>query len=248
MDSKRTFLLTVAYNGGAYTGFQYQDNGLSIQGVLEEKLGFILKEPIRVRGASRTDSGVHAKGQRAQFQTSNLGLPTEKVQIVLNRLLPPDISVIKTELVGPEFRCSYDSKRKTYTYHILNQEAQDPFQSPFVWHVRKKLDLDAMREAASYLVGTHDFASFRASGYQSKTSTRTLYQAEWHQNGNQLSFTISGNGFLYRMVRNIVGTLVDIGRKRYSPAEIKEIMEACNREFAGVTAPPQGLCLDEILF
>lgn len=248
MDKQRKFLLTVAYNGTCYSGFQFQENAPSVQAVLEKALKELFQEEIRVRGASRTDAGVHAEGQRVQFQTKNLGVPQEKIPLLLNRILPPDVKVSFATPVPEKFHCIYDAISKTYRYQIYNAEYMDPFRSSFFWHIRSALDFNAMVEGAEYFLGEHDFSSFCASGYQTKTSIRKIFHSSWTREKEALYFSINGNGFLYHMVRNIVGTLIEIGLKRYESKSILSILEAKNREKAGRTAPAQGLFLEEVFY
>jgi len=247
MNGYRHFLLTVAYDGTGYSGFQYQENAISIQAVLERHLAKLFSEPIRVRGASRTDAGVHALGQRVQFRTRNFGIPFEKIKWALNRSLPANILVREILPIDESFHL-HSTLSKTYIYQILNQEEADPFQASFFWHIRNPLDFSAMERAAKYFIGEHDFAAFRASGYQTKTSVRQMFKSEWLKEGNQLTFLINGNGFLYHMVRNMVGTLVEVGMGKYDESRIPEIIASGDRKFAGVTAPARGLFLKEIFY
>lgn len=248
MEKFNHYLLTVAYDGTEYCGYQYQENGPSIQGVLEKSFKKVFCEEIRARGASRTDSGVHAHGQRIQIRVKNMRLPFDKMRLILNRSLPADIVIKEIIPIPANFHRISDAVSKTYVYQVWNQEEIDPFSSDFFWHVRQPLNLEAMNKAASYFVGCHDFAALRASGYQTKTSIREMYHLDWSREGNLLKFTVNGNGFLYRMVRNMVGTLVDIGKGKYVPEQVLEILNSKQREFAGPTAPPQGLFLEEIFY
>lgn len=248
MDKQQKFLLTVAYDGTDYSGFQFQENAPSVQAVLEKALRELFQEKIRVRGASRTDAGVHAEGQKVHFQTKNLGVPQDKIPLLLNRILPSDVKVSFATPVPEKFHCIYDATSKTYRYQIYNGEYMDPFRSSFFWHIRSDLDFDAMMEGAAYFLGEHDFSSFCASGYQTKTSVRKIFHSSWTKEKEMLCFSINGNGFLYHMVRNIVGTLVEIGQNRYEPKSILTILEAKDREKAGRTAPAHGLFLQEVFY
>lgn len=248
MDKQRNLLLTIAYNGTEYSGFQFQENAPSIQAVLERALKELFQEKIRVRGASRTDAGVHAEGQRVQFQTKNFGVPQNKIPLLLNRLLPSNVKVSCVTPVPEKFHCIYDALSKTYRYQIYNGEYMDPFRSSFFWHIRTPLNFDAMLEGATYFLGEYDFSSFCASGYQTKTSVRKIFHSIWTKEEEVLCFFINGNGFLYHMVRNIVGTLIEIGQNRYEPKNILSILEAKDREKAGRTAPAHGLFLQEVFY
>ena len=248
MDKYNHFLLTLSYNGNNYCGFQYQENGPSVQAAIERSLQKVFCEEIRARGASRTDAGVHAHGQRVQIQAKNTGIPIDKLRWILNRSLPVDIMIKEMHQVSESFHCIHDAISKTYEYQILNQEDGDPFSSQFSWHIRNPLNVEKMRKASEYFIGEHDFSAFRASGHQTKTSVRKIFSSELTQDRHRLKFTINGNGFLYHMVRNIVGTLVEIGKNKYPPEDIYRIIESKNREEAGPTAPPHGLFLKEIFY
>ena len=248
MIKKRFFLLTVSYDGTNYCGFQLQENGITVQEILEKYLSKTFKEKIRLRGASRTDARVHALGQRVHFSTTDFGVPQDKLKMILNHILPSDISICAVEEVSEQFHSIYDATSKTYQYQILNQPDPNPFLAPYFWYISRKLDLSAMRAGADYFLGEHDFSSFRSAGYQTKTSVRKINECGWEKNENQLIFTINGNGFLYHMVRNIVGTLVEIGCGKYPPEKVLEMISACDRSAAGPTAPPQGLFLKEVFY
>lgn len=237
--------LTVAYDGTGYCGWQVQPNGVTIEEVLNKKLSEMTGEQITLIGASRTDSGVHARGNVAVFDT-NSPIPAERVAYALNRKLPEDIVIVKSEEVPADWHPRYQDCVKTYEYHVWNAEVQDPTKRHTTYHVSYRLDIEKMRKAAGYLVGEHDFVSFCSIHKNVKTTVRTIYELAIEQNGEEIVFRIRGNGFLYNMVRIIVGTLLRVGRDFYTPEQVKEILEAKNREAAGVTAPPQGLVLVEI--
>lgn len=240
--------LTVAYDGTNYCGWQVQPNGITIEEVLNQALSGLLGEPIRVIGASRTDSGVHALGNVAVFDTAS-SIPPERISYALNRRLPEDIVVVKSEEVPPDWHPRYRNSRKTYEYHILNAPVPDPTKRLTTYFVSYRLDIEAMRQAAEYLAGEHDFASFCNIKTNAEDTVRTIYDLQvlekacGIEEGRQIVIRIQGNGFLYNMVRIIVGTLLRVGRGFYTPERVKEILEAKDRQTAGVTAPPQGLAL-----
>ncbi len=244
-------LLTVAYDGTAYCGWQRQINGVSVQQVLEEVLREVLAQPgLTVTGASRTDAGVHALGQRAAFSVPNgepLKIPTVRLCRVLNGRLPGDIVCRAAAEMSDTFHPRFDAKKKTYRYRILNEEYNNPLLARTAWHVPRALDTDAMRRAADAFIGTHDFAAFCAAGGSAKTTTRTIYDLTLTpQDDGCLDLRVYGNGFLYNMVRIIAGTLMYVGVGKISPKEMPAIIEAGNRARAGITAPPHGLTLLEI--
>lgn len=237
--------LTVAYDGTKYCGWQIQPNGITVEEVLNRKLSGMTGEEIVVIGASRTDSGVHARGNVAVFDTES-PIPAERMAYALNRRLPEDIVIVKSEEVPLDWHPRYCDCEKTYEYHIWNSEVPDPTKRHTTYHVSYKLDIEKMRQAAQYLIGEHDFVSFCSIHRNVKTTVRTIYQLDIEKHHEDLTIRIRGNGFLYNMVRIIVGTLLRVGRGYYTPEQVKEILEAKNREAAGVTAPPQGLMLMEI--
>lgn len=237
--------LTVAYDGTNYCGWQIQPNGITVEEVLNKKLSDMTGEEIVIIGASRTDSGVHARGNVAVFDTESR-IPAERMAYALNRRLPEDIVIVKSEEVPLDWHPRYCDCEKTYEYHIWNSEVPDPTKRHTTYHVSYKLDIEKMRQAAKYLIGEHDFVSFCSIHRNVKTTVRTIYELEIEKHHEDLTIRIRGNGFLYNMVRIIVGTLLRVGRGYYTPEQVKEILEAKNREAAGVTAPPQGLMLMEI--
>ncbi|GAW30902.1 tRNA pseudouridine(38-40) synthase TruA [Carboxydocella sp. JDF658] len=244
----RNLKLVLEYDGTNYHGFQSQATaGLpTIQGELERVLQRWTGEAITVIGASRTDAGVHARGQVVNFHTS-WPIPVDKVPLALNSGgLPPDIVIKQAEEVEPAFHAQFWAKNKTYCYTIYNSRIPSAFWHRYSWYVPVLLDSQAMAEAARFLLGTHDFAAFRAAGATSKTTIRTINQVAVAQDGPLLTITINGNGFLYNMVRIIAGTLVEIGKGKLNPEVITQIIASRDRNQAGPTAPPQGLCLLEV--
>lgn len=239
--------LTVAYDGTDYCGWQMQPNGITIEEVLNKALSEMTGESIRVIGASRTDSGVHARGNIAVFDTES-PIPATRMTYALGRRLPEDIVIVKSEEVPLDWHPRYQDCTKTYEYHIWNAEVPNPIKRHITYHVSYCLDVDKMRKAAQYLVGEHDFVSFCSIHKNVKTTVRTIYELTIEKKEEELVIRIRGNGFLYNMVRIIVGTLLRVGRGFYTPEQVKEILEAKNREEAGVTAPPQGLMLMSIQY
>ena len=237
--------LTIAYDGTNYCGWQVQPNGITVEEVINKALSKMTGEEILVIGASRTDSGVHAMGNVAVFDT-NTTIPPEKIGIALNQRLPEDIVITKSEEVPLDFHPRYCDCSKTYEYHIINTRIPVPTKRFTSYFVSYELDIDKMREAASYLVGEHDFVSFCNVRTDVENTVRTITALDILTNGNEITIRITGNGFLYNMVRIIVGTLIRVGRGFYEPEKVKEILEAKNRKAAGVTAPAHGLMLMEI--
>ena len=237
--------LTVAYDGTGYCGWQVQPNGITVEEVLNKALRKLTGEEITVMGASRTDSGVHAMGNVAVFDT-NTSIPAERIAMALNQRLPEDITIVKSEEVSADFHPRYGDIKKTYEYHIVNTRMPMPTKRLYNYFVSYALDIEKMREAAGYLVGEHDFVSFCNVRTDVENTVRTVYALDVLQQGDEITVRITGNGFLYNMVRIIVGTLIRVGRGFYEPEKVKEILEAKKRTEAGVTAPPQGLFLMEI--
>lgn len=240
--------LTVAYDGTNYCGWQVQPNGITIEEVLNDKLSRLTGEKIIVIGASRTDSGVHSLGNVAVFD-SETTIPPDRVAIALNQRLPDDIVITKSEEVPLDWHPRYQKNiSKTYEYHVLNSGTANPLKRTTHLLVTYHLDVEKMRKAAQFIVGEHDFASFCNIRTNAETTVRRVDELEIIQSGDEIIFRISGNGFLYNMVRIIVGTLLRVGRGFYTPEEVREIVEARNRKRAGVTVPPQGLVLVEIRY
>lgn len=234
--------LTVSYDGTKYCGWQIQPNGITIEEVLNKKISRITGEDIKVIGASRTDSGVHALGNVAVFDTGST-IPPERFLYALNQKLPEDIVIVKSEEVPLTWHPRYQDCTKTYEYHILNTPFPNPLKRFTNSHVSFPLDETKMQKAAEYLKGTHDFASFCNIRTNVEENVRTIYTLDVNRQNDQITIRISGNGFLYNMVRIIAGTLIRVGRGFYTPEKVKEILEAKERTEAGVTAPPEGLVL-----
>lgn len=239
--------LTIKYDGTEYHGWQRQKNGITVQEVLEGALSRIAERDVTVTGCSRTDAGVHAAMHVSSFEMDTT-IPVGKLPLVLNMYLPKDIRAVKCEEVPEGFNARYNTKEKTYRYRILNSEHNDPFLSRFVWHYPIKLDADKMKEAASYMVGEKDFTAFMASGSKVKTTVRNLKRVEVERVGDLITITATANGFLYNMVRIIAGTLVYVGNGKLEAAEVKKIIEEKDRRLGGITAPPEGLRLEEVVY
>lgn len=235
-------MLTVAYDGTAYSGYQVQPNAPTIEGELNRCLKDLLQEDIKVIGGSRTDAGVHALCNVAVFDTQ-ARMPGEKISYALNQRLPEDIRVRKSQEVAPDFHPRHCDSRKTYEYRIMNTEFPIPTKRLYTHFTYMPLDLVKMQEAAAYLVGEHDFKSFCSAGSQVESTVRTIYALQVEQLGEEIVIRVTGNGFLYNMVRIIAGTLMEAGRGVWEPEYMKQIIVAQDRNAAGPTAPACGLML-----
>ena len=242
----RNIKLTIAYDGSEYHGWQIQPGCVTVQGVLIEALRDLLGPRARICGASRTDAGVSALGQVGLVQIDT-PIPTENFAKAITDRLPESMAIVKAEDIPMGFDVIGDVKRKLYRYTIYCGPVRPVLQMRHCWHVPASLDLEAMRRAASLLVGKKDFKSFAAAADQRQDSVRTIFRCEVTEapaaEGHWVYVDVEGDGFLYNMVRNIVGTLVEVGVGRWSPEKIPEILEAKNRTAAGPIAPPNGLCL-----
>lgn len=235
-------MLIVAYDGTNYCGWQIQPNGNTIEGELNRALSELLGEKIIVSGASRTDAGVHSCGNVAVFDTT-ARMPAEKMSYALNQRLPEDIVVQCSKKVPLDFHPRHVKSKKTYEYRILNREFRDPNRRLDTYFYYRYLDVHAMREAAGYLVGEHDFKSFCSIHAQVETTVRRIYALTVDKKEDIITIRITGNGFLYNMVRIIAGTLIRVGTGEYKPEQIPEILAVKNREMAGPTAPAHGLTM-----
>ena len=237
--------LVIAYDGTNYCGWQLQPGRPTIEAELNRALTQLLKEEIMVIGASRTDSGVHAFGNVAVFDTES-AIPAEKLCLAVNSYLPEDIRVQSSAEVSSDFHPRRTSCCKTYEYHILNRRIALPTQRLYSTFIYYKLDAGLMQEAAKFLTGTHDFKSFCSVKTQVLDTVRTIYRLTVTEMGEKIIISVTGSGFLYNMVRIIAGTLIEVGRGAYPPEKVKEILEGKDRSLAGPTALPQGLVLVEI--
>lgn len=235
-------LLVVAYDGTAYNGWQLQPGTPTIEGELNKALSTLLNEEIRVIGASRTDSGVHALCNIAVFDT-NARIPAEKISYALNQRLPEDIRIQKSLEVAEDFHPRHCNSKKTYEYRILNREFPLPTKRLYAHFTYVPLDVELMRTGATYLVGEHDFKSFCATAAVVETTIRTITDIGVEKDGDEIVIKVTGTGFLYNMVRIIAGTLIEVGRGNYRPQKVQEILEAKDRQAAGPTAPANGLTL-----
>ena len=239
--SKRVFM-KIAYDGTNYCGWQMQINGITVEEVINKALSDLLGEKIAVIGASRTDSGVHALANVAVFDT-NTKIPAEKISYALNQRLPDDIRIQESMEVSDDFHPRYCNSKKTYEYKIYNTRFPMPTERLYSHFVFMPLDIEKMKEAAAYIIGEHDFKSFCSARSQVENTVRTVYTLDISRDNNMIHIKISGNGFLYNMVRIIVGTLIKVGLGVYPPSHVKEIIEACDRNAAGPKAPACGLTL-----
>jgi tRNA pseudouridine38-40 synthase len=244
----RNIKLVIEYDGTNYHGWQVQPNGLTIQEVIEEKIQVMTRQRVRLTGSGRTDAGVHALGQVANFRTDST-IPVEGFHRGLNSLLPPDIAIQSAEEVAFQFHAQYGAKRKTYRYVILRRDVPSALFRNYCWRVPGALDVPAMEEASRLLAGKQDFASFRGADADIEDPVREVFQAGWSTKESAfLHFTIEADGFLKHMVRNIVGTLVEVGKGKRSPEQFGQILRSRDRRQAGMTAPPQGLFLVEVKY
>lgn len=241
MDKKRV-LLTVAYDGTAYHGWQIQSNGITIESELNRCLTQLLQEPIQVIGASRTDAGVHALGNIAVFDTM-ARMPADKISYALNQRLPEDIRIQNSCEVPRDWHPRHVESRKTYEYRIYRGTFAMPTRRLYTFFTYHVLDVDVMRRAACYLEGEHDFKSFCQTGAQVESTVRRIYSLELEEQGPELVLRVCGGGFLYNMVRIIAGTLMEVGQGKRRPEDMEAILAARDRRAAGPTAPAQGLTL-----
>ena len=238
--------IVLQYDGSRYDGWQKQGNtGQTIQGKLEDVLEKLAGVPVEVRGAGRTDAGVHALGQTADFYIPDPISPPE-VKSYLNRYLPEDIRILKAEQAGERFHSRLNAVSKTYRYVIETGEKKDVFQRKYVYGLGKRPDVEAMKQGASFLTGERDFKSFCANKKMKKSTVRTVYSIDIREEGSRIILTFRGNGFLYHMVRIMTGTLIEVGLGKRPPEDIKRILAAANREKAGFTAPAEGLFLVKV--
>ena len=240
----RNIKLTIAYNGAAYHGWQRQADGIdTIQQRVEEAAGRILGHPVSVSGAGRTDAGVHAAGQVANLHSANLCVPLTGLRRAMNSRLPGDIAILSACEVPEAFHASRSAVGKTYRYRLYTGPTRPVELHRQVYHYWMDLDCEKMTSAAVKLIGTNDFVGFATSAEQRLNTVRTINTCQIHRQGDELLITVDGDGFLYNMVRNIVGTLVEIGRGRWHPDQIEKVLATRDRSNAGPTAPPDGLTL-----
>jgi len=250
--------LIIEFDGANYQGWQTQRSGLTIQDCMSRTISVITGEPIKLISASRTDAGVHALGQVAVFGTDSR-LPADTIKRALNSRLPSDIRILDAEVLDYEFHPRYRAFKKSYFYIIEKARKQSVFFHGYTWRIPVSLDLVSMNKAAELLLGEHDFSAFRGSGCGAKTTVRTIYSISitGHDHldfmtarlqGEFIRIRIEANAFLRHMVRNIVGTLVEVGKGRRSPEELTDILASCDRNTAGPTAPAKGLFLEKVFY
>ena len=239
--------LTVEYDGTRYHGWQIQPNGETIQAVLERALAVFYAAPVRVTGSGRTDAGVHALGQVANFHIDKQ-FDRHRLLRGLNALTPPDITIKDAEAVADSFDARRDGRARIYEYHILNRATPSPFHLNRAWHLPEPLELEAMRAAIPCLLGEHDFSSFRAAGCEADHPVRKVYASFFERRGDLLVYSIEATAFLRHMVRNIVGTLVQVGWGTRAPESVALLLAARDRSQAGSTAPPHGLFLMQVKY
>ena len=241
---RRNIKLVIAYNGAAYHGWQRQVEGLdTVQLQIEQTVCRVVRHPVNVMAASRTDAGVHAAGQVANFYSNNFAIPLAGMRSAVNSRLPHDIAVLSAVEVADDFHASRSAVGKTYRYRIFVAPQRPVELNGQVYHYWRPLEIEPMRQAAARLLGTHDFRGFTSSMEVRENSVRTIRRCEVAEAGSEIHITVQGDGFLYNMVRNIVGTLLEVGRGHWPPDRIDLVLQSLNRADAGPTAPPDGLTL-----
>jgi tRNA pseudouridine38-40 synthase len=243
----RNIKLLLEYDGSEYHGWQSQINAAAVHDILKAAVIKLTGEETSLVGAGRTDAGVHALGQTANFHTSS-SIPADRFAYALNSMLPEDLVIKHSCEVGPDFHSRFSAKGKKYRYLIYNSSFRSPLLRNRAFHITSPLDADGMRKAAQFFVGTHDFSAFRATGGSAVSPVRTIFHSELKKDNDLITFEISGDGFLYNMVRIIAGTLAEVGLGRISPDAVPGIIEGRDRKRAGRTAPPQGLYLVEVYY
>lgn len=249
VNNMRRILLTISYDGTDYSGWQVQKdhNIRTVQGELNKACSKLFKTDIMSIGASRTDAGVHAVGQRAVIDVDT-SIPTEKIHLAINSFLPNDVVIVCAEDVSSDFNPRFQAERKIYEYRIYNNPVRNPICRNYSEYVREKLDIKKMSEAAEAFIGEHDFKGFCSSGNSSKTTVRTIYEMTVQRDGDFVVIRVIGNGFLYNMVRIIAGTLIYVGNGKIKPSDMGEIIKSGDRTKAGKTVGPSGLTLVKILY
>ena len=243
---RRNIRLTVSYDGTAYNGFQRQNPPqVAVQNVLEEKLSAVCGDSVELAASGRTDSGVHAIGQVVNFFTDGT-IPLDRLPRAVNSILPPDIVVLEAAEADRDFSARHSAKSKIYIYRILQGYIPDPFERNYSWNIHKELDTESMEKCLRMIEGTHDFSAFRAAGGPPVSPVRTIYEASLEKKGRIVELKFFANGFLYHMVRNLVGSLVNVGMGRTSVQRFGEIMASLDRNQAGATAPARGLYLYKV--
>ncbi|MGC8744583.1 MAG: tRNA pseudouridine(38-40) synthase TruA [Verrucomicrobiia bacterium] len=243
--------LIIAYEGTNYAGWQVQKIGVGVQEKVEAALRKIFPDSTRLHSSSRTDAGVHARGMVAHVEIpkSQFRMPVRKIPLAINAYLPEDIRVVKASRCPSDFHARFSATGKQYRYFIWNHPVCDPLFRRFCWHIPRKLDFEKMKMAAGYFLGTHDFRSFAANrNYEVENTVRTLWKCQIKKKGSLITFIIEGNGFLYKMCRGIVGTVVQVGLGKYEQSSIKAMLEKRDRRVAGMSAPAHGLVLWKVFY
>ena len=243
----RNVKLTIEYDGTNYCGWQKQNNEKTIQEEIEKAIYKAVGEVVEVIGSSRTDAGVHARKMVANFKT-NATIPFDKFKYAINDKLPDDIAIIESEEVSEDFHARYDSKGKTYCYSIINRQQKPAIGRNYVYHFKWDLDIEKMREACKYFIGKHDFKAVRSLGSSVKTTERTIKELYIESEGEKINIFITADGFLYNMVRIIVGTLLKVGRGKIPVEDIEKIILLGDRKKAGPCVPAQGLILEKVYY
>lgn len=243
------FKLTIAYDGAAYQGWQVQKIGTGVQEIVERALAKLFPSGPRLHSSSRTDTGVHALGMVAHFEVQQCRMTPTKLALALNAHLPEDIRVLKAARAAQNFHARFDAGGKQYRYFVWCDRAMNPLLRHQAWHVPQRLDVKLMRAAAKFFVGRHDFQSFTANpGYERESTVRALTRCDVQKRGPLFTFIIEGEGFLYKMCRGIVGTIVQAGMGKFPPSEIKTMLEHRDRRVAGMNAPAHGLVLWKVFY
>ena len=246
---KRKYKVVIAYDGTAYSGWQYQENALGIQQVVEEAVAFLERSPVRVFGSSRTDAGVHAKGFVAHFHLTK-PIPPKNLLKAMNSRLPEAVRVVKASYAKESFDARLSAKGKEYRYHIYHGDIMPPHLVPYWTYCHRPLDIEAMKKAASYFVGRHDFVSFAANpNRELETTVRNIFSCEVKKSGPKYVIVVKGDGFLYKQVRSMAGFLLSVGKGNEKPEAVKELLDAAAPRTARVeTAPPRGLFLWKVFY
>ncbi|MCQ2532838.1 MAG: tRNA pseudouridine(38-40) synthase TruA [Saccharofermentans sp.] len=239
--------LVCEYDGTEFVGYQIQNNGRSVQEELNKAISTLYKEDIKVTGCSRTDAGVHARYHVSSCDVP-FYIPEEKIPLALNPFLPEDLSVKKAIYMCDDFSARFDTLGKKYIYRIYSSPVRQPMKSRYAYHVTYKLDVDKMKVAAAYFAGEHDFAAFCAAGGSQLTTVRRIHHVIVRENDDLVEIEVSGEAFLYNMVRIIAGTLMYVGLGKIKPEDIPDVIKSCERKRAGQTLPPQGLTLEEVYY
>jgi tRNA pseudouridine38-40 synthase len=243
----RNIKLIIEYDGTEYCGFQKQNKDITVQGTLENAISKATDEVVDVIGSSRTDAGVHARGMVCNFNT-NSTIPGDKFREAVNRRLPDDIVIIESEEVDLDFHSRYCSKGKSYSYTIINKDQNGAIGKNFYFRVREDLDIDSMKKACNYFIGKHDFKAFQSKGSSVKTSIRTIQELYIEKEADTIKIHVTADGFLYNMVRIIVGTLIKVGKGKIKAEDVISIIESCDRTKAGPSVKPNGLVLEKVYY